>query len=37
MEKIMELVILGILVAGAAAAAAKASTPVLKPIPVKKN
>lgn len=33
----MELIIAGILVASAAAAAAKAATPVLKPITVKRN
>lgn len=32
----MELIIAGILVASAAAAAAKASMPILKPVPVKK-
>jgi hypothetical protein len=37
METFMELIITGILVATAAAAAAKATAPVLKPIPVKKN
>jgi hypothetical protein len=35
-ESIMELIIAGILVASAAAAAAKATMPVLKPVPVKK-
>jgi hypothetical protein len=33
----MELILAGILVAGAAVAAAKATAPVLKPVPIKRK